>query len=430
MPGTANPALIPTPPPPVPLRHRLRWPRAWQDPTAPNTKTRASTAPLPAEAAPASFGGNVGPVGSPQERDQLGVITGQPATSATQLLLGPVARGTTVSVAQEATDEIPRRADRPVAVHGRRSDVDLAGLCHAAARRRRAARSPTRRCSPTCSGCAKATTSGWPGSGSAVSKTSNCRAIWRRCRSCVQTDQQVLGNTVASVTYQNIVGQRYLGLSLGNAGRSGPAAAGQRHPGRTHRPVLRRRHAAQRLRAAVQPAQPARRRQPHQGCHPVAAGRHRLDHRPGRPDLAADRRIRRSRPGTRRRDHRSQHRGGQPGADRTTISTMSSPKPASVVATFDARRPELVDSMGSMARVMRQLSTISDEVYPSLNELVTREPGFASAYGRHRAAAGLHRRQPSVAAQGIRPDHQRRRLRQRLRVRPEHPRDSSPGSTT
>ncbi len=38
----------------------------------------------------------------------------------------------------------------------------------------------------------------------------------------VQTDQQVLGTTVASVTYQNIVGQRYLGLSLGKLGEPGP----------------------------------------------------------------------------------------------------------------------------------------------------------------------------------------------------------------
>ncbi len=49
-----------------------------------------------------------------------------------------------------------------------------------------------------------------------------------------------------------------------------------------------------------------------------------------------------------------------------------------VVSDFDARRPELVASTGAIAKVVRQLSTISDEVYPSLNELVTREPGFAS----------------------------------------------------
>ena len=34
----------------------------------------------------------------------------------------------------------------------------------------------------------------------------------------VQNDQHLYGNTVASVTYQNIIGQRYLGLSLGEAG--------------------------------------------------------------------------------------------------------------------------------------------------------------------------------------------------------------------
>jgi len=54
----------------------------------------------PDAAAPASYGGNVGPVGSQHERDQLGAITGQgrPASVATQLLLGPLARGATVSL--------------------------------------------------------------------------------------------------------------------------------------------------------------------------------------------------------------------------------------------------------------------------------------------------------------------------------------------
>jgi virulence factor Mce-like protein len=107
VPGTANPELVPTPPPPVPLS-----PVAPVAPGArlPGAGPRSGPAavpppppvgpPLAAEAAPASFGGNVGPVGSKQERQQLGIITGQPATTATQLLLGPVARGTTVSVAQ------------------------------------------------------------------------------------------------------------------------------------------------------------------------------------------------------------------------------------------------------------------------------------------------------------------------------------------
>ncbi|EUA74106.1 mce, Mce5A domain protein [Mycobacteroides abscessus subsp. bolletii 1513] len=53
--------------------------------------------------APASFGGTVGPVGSQVERAQLSVITDKPASSATQLLLGPVVRGTTVSLAKEGS---------------------------------------------------------------------------------------------------------------------------------------------------------------------------------------------------------------------------------------------------------------------------------------------------------------------------------------
>ncbi|WP_166902304.1 MlaD family protein [Mycobacterium sp. DL440] len=121
VPGTANPALMPTPPPPV-----LLSPVAPVAPRPPNSPPAASvpgSAPgpapapagplLPAEAAPASFGGNVGPVGSPQERAALSVATGQPASVATQLLLGPVARGTTVSVSDsQAADLVPSGGPR------------------------------------------------------------------------------------------------------------------------------------------------------------------------------------------------------------------------------------------------------------------------------------------------------------------------------
>jgi hypothetical protein len=95
VPLTANPALAPVLPPPAPLSPPAPVaPRPGDPPPAPP--------PLPAEAAPASWGGNVGPVGSQQEREQLGLITGRPATVATQLLLGPVARGTTVSTADHS----------------------------------------------------------------------------------------------------------------------------------------------------------------------------------------------------------------------------------------------------------------------------------------------------------------------------------------
>lgn len=76
-----DPAPPPPPAPPIPAQpHAPEW-----QPAAP--------------VAPAAYGGNVGPVGSQAERAQLGLITGQrePASVATQLLLGPVARGTSVS---------------------------------------------------------------------------------------------------------------------------------------------------------------------------------------------------------------------------------------------------------------------------------------------------------------------------------------------
>ncbi|MGH3724166.1 MAG: MlaD family protein [Mycobacterium sp.] len=79
------------------------------DPNPPMPPWLIPAPPVPGSAdpghtgtAPASFGGNVGPVGGAYEREQLGRILGQPATAATQLMLGPIARGTTVSPVRES----------------------------------------------------------------------------------------------------------------------------------------------------------------------------------------------------------------------------------------------------------------------------------------------------------------------------------------
>jgi ABC-type transporter Mla subunit MlaD len=120
VPGSANPALKPELPPyvPSPAAPVAPWPPGYLpgdpgprmgDPgvgPAPGPAPAPPAAPapgaLPAEAAPASYGGNVGPVGSAQERSQLSYITGQPATTATQLLMGPVVRGMTVGPGEGA----------------------------------------------------------------------------------------------------------------------------------------------------------------------------------------------------------------------------------------------------------------------------------------------------------------------------------------
>ncbi|MFV0495298.1 MlaD family protein [Mycobacterium sp.] len=84
--------------------------------------------PLPAEAPPpapglasvvapaAQFGGNVGPVGSQQEKDQLGQIVGSgSANAADELLLGPVVRGTTVHITWPSEDSQVAPEDGQVA---------------------------------------------------------------------------------------------------------------------------------------------------------------------------------------------------------------------------------------------------------------------------------------------------------------------------
>lgn len=96
-----------------------------ESPTAPTQDTAPTdspaSSPLPAESPPpppadtgvpvgvqpqaAVIGGNVGPVGSDQEKHQLSLITGGAANTAAELLLGPLARGATVHVAPDPGGE-------------------------------------------------------------------------------------------------------------------------------------------------------------------------------------------------------------------------------------------------------------------------------------------------------------------------------------
>ena len=192
----------------------------------------------------------------------------------------------------------------------------------------------------------------------------------------VQNDQQLLGTTVASVTYQNIVGQRYLGLSLGNIGEPGPLKAGSVIPIERTDPsfdvgamlngfeplfsVLNPRDADNLTKGVIQSLQ---------GDDASIVG-------------LVDQ--------TSRLTESFAGKDGQLGEVITDLNVVVDnlarhndsldeiiSQTRDAVSTFDARRPELVSSLGSISRVVRQLSTISDEVHPALDELVLREPGFA-----------------------------------------------------
>ncbi len=192
----------------------------------------------------------------------------------------------------------------------------------------------------------------------------------------VQSDQQLLGTTVASVTYQNIVGQRYLGLSLGDIGEPQALPPGSEIP-------LERTDPSFDVGALLNGYEPL-----FSALNPTDADNltkgvieSLKGDRASVVSLVDE---------TARLTDSFAGRDQQLGQVITDLNVVVNnlaqhndsldeviTQTRGVVSTFDARRPELVESMGSITAVVRQLSTIADEVYPSLNELVVREPGFA-----------------------------------------------------
>ncbi|MCK0175805.1 MULTISPECIES: MCE family protein [Mycobacteriaceae] len=191
----------------------------------------------------------------------------------------------------------------------------------------------------------------------------------------VQSDQQVLGNTVASVTYQNIVGQRYLGLSLGQTGEPGVLPPGSVIPLERSDPsfdvttllngyeplfsVLDPRAADNLTKGVIQSLQ---------GDHASITAL--VDQTSQLTESFAG-------------------RDEELGTVITDLNTVMAnlarhndsldqvlTQAQEAVVTLDGRRPQLVESTGSMARVVRQLAAITEEVDPALDELVTRQPGF------------------------------------------------------
>lgn len=190
----------------------------------------------------------------------------------------------------------------------------------------------------------------------------------------VQTDQHLFGNTVASVTYQNIVGQRYLGLALGKEGSSNQLAPGSVIPLERTEPsfdvtallngyepffsLLNPRDADNLTKGVLQSLQGdttslATLISQTATLTEAFAGR---DHALGDVitnlnkvvvNLAAQ----------------------NDNLDGVLTATRD------VVATLDQRRPELVSSVGSMSRLLTHLADAARNDYPALREFIDRRPG-------------------------------------------------------
>ncbi|ORW00984.1 MCE family protein [Mycobacterium kyorinense] len=191
----------------------------------------------------------------------------------------------------------------------------------------------------------------------------------------VQNDQRVYGNTVASVTYQNIIGQRYLGLSLGETGSRTVLPPGSVIPVQQTDPsfdvgkmlngfeplfsLLNPKQADDLTKGVIQSLQGDRASIPLLVEQTSTLSRTLSARDQALGDLITSL--------TRVTDNVAAQNDDLDHALSQTLDVMRD---------FDARRPSLQSSVGSIAQVTRRLSAIADDVYPALDEMITRQPGF------------------------------------------------------
>ena len=193
----------------------------------------------------------------------------------------------------------------------------------------------------------------------------------------LQNDQKIMANTEASILYQNIVGQRYLDLRLGKVGDSAPLPGGSVIPIERTIPsfdvgtvlngyeplfaTIDPKAADQISQAAVQ----ALSGDTTAWATLVDKSGKLTETVAGRDELLGDM--------ISGMDRLFGTLAKQNGNIDKTISNAEK-----MVTSLNARRPELVASMGSLSRVVRQLGAVTNEVNPALQALITREPGFAA----------------------------------------------------
>ncbi|MBS9533233.1 MCE family protein [Mycobacterium sp. M1] len=191
----------------------------------------------------------------------------------------------------------------------------------------------------------------------------------------VQSNQPLYGNTVASVTYQNIIGQRYLGLSLGTLGNNERLPRGSVIPLERTEPsfdvgvllngfkplmsLLNPKQADDLTKGVLQSLQGDRASM----AELVDQSSTLTQTLAGRDEVLGDLIT-----------SLNKVTGTIAGQNDQLDHTLTQARRA--IADFDSRRPALQSSVGSLAQVTRQLSTIADEVFPSLEEMVNRQPGF------------------------------------------------------
>ncbi len=193
----------------------------------------------------------------------------------------------------------------------------------------------------------------------------------------VQSDQTLYTNTTASVTYQNIIGQRYLGLAEGTSGERRPLGNRGAIPIEHTEPsfdITYLLHGFEPLFTLLDPKQVDNLTdgiiQALQGNNgsllSIITQTSALADTLAGPDQVLGDLI------TNLNTVVTNLAAQNTNLQHVITNTRT------IMTTLAARRDELRTSVGSVQATMSRLATITNNIYPDLHELVTREPGFAA----------------------------------------------------
>ncbi len=190
----------------------------------------------------------------------------------------------------------------------------------------------------------------------------------------VQQEQRLFGNTVASVTYQNIVGQRYLGLSLGKEGTPDLLPPGSVIPSERTEPsfdvtallngyeplfsLFNPRDADNLTKAVIESLQG----DTSSLATLVSQTSTLTETFAGRDQALGDMITNLNKV------------VGSLAAQNDNLDGVIT-QTGDMVSELDRRRPELVSSTGTLARVLGRLSASAADVYPAAREFIDRQPG-------------------------------------------------------
>ncbi|OBK35607.1 mammalian cell entry protein [Mycobacterium sp. 1245111.1] len=191
----------------------------------------------------------------------------------------------------------------------------------------------------------------------------------------VQRDQRLFANTIASVTYQNIVGQRYLGLSLGAQGDSLPLTPGSVIP-------LDRTEPSFDVTALLNGYEPLfSLLNPHDAdnltkgiLESLQGDTSSLATLVSQTSTLAETFAGRDQALGTVIDNLNKVLGNLAAQNSDFDSAITQTR--QVVAALDKRRPELQSSFGSLSKTLSHVATYARSDYPAFREFVDRKPGL------------------------------------------------------